>query len=470
MAAVPPNTLVDGVVWGDEHPVRWKSMPEYLNFGFDQKQAFEEKCDPAEHDASGGVRKNGGGGGGSSRSGGVTPPRVSVTLSDFLAREETSGSCDFGWFTHSGSMGSIDDLATMAEGGTPRGSLTFPSGLESLGLAATPAYLRNHQTPMAPNSEHSSTANTAALSPLSAVERLACASPSREDLNNNNNGHLTNSVATRAAGNSRVAVYSNGTTVGNASARASATNVGSAGADNNHCPSPAARAVRRTHIRSRAANRMPEINQWHTIHRYASSKGALAAESEGGGMCAMHLRRSSFPLSTRHFPEHESKEPVLMRSSSDRSGRASGAAAGSPAGRTCGGGHGRGGGRGAVMLNGGSPALRNRPARFAQESEAMDGGWEVRGRGAGLGMGMAGGRAGGGEEPQLRKVEPKSYAWALTEIRVVKGGSPWAQPRAEYLVVACLGQGKLVAGWRRATDFARLASVARRFWMSKVRW
>lgn len=420
------SALVDGVVWDDEQPVRWQSMPEYLNFDVIKKQV-----DPAEYHAplhgGHGSRGTGDASGRDDESSIDTrPSKACITLSDFLASEESCGSCDFGWFTPSASGGSIDDLVTAAEGGLAFAEPGAP-GYPNQPLAA---------------SEYASTANTAPLSPLSA-SREGSAPYSREDL-----GHLSvgshapvwkaglsmltssslrggdNSYHSAVGSGSRNSVY--GQVAGRGGRGSSAVGSGSS------MTVGASRLLRR----SSASNRMPEINQWHTLHRHASASGPLAAESEGGGMCTMHLRRSSYPISTRHFPER----PPDPR-----------------------GPWGSGGSRGVVKLNGGSPVISNKGSKRAYDTA----------RGTSMGEGPGGWEGGGfglkeTDEHQLRKAKPKSYAWALTEIRVVTGSSPWAPPRAEYLVVACLGQGKLVAGWRRASDFARLAKVARRYWMSKV--
>lgn len=417
------SALIDGVVWDEEHSVRWQSMPEYLNF-----DAIKNQIDPAEYHAPlYGTLASQGSSAGDGRKDGSTggrPPKGSVTLSDFLASEESCGSCDFGWFTPSASGGSIDDLVTAGEGGVAFAEPGAP-GYPNQPLAA---------------SEYASTANTAPLSPLSAAgkaSREGCAPASREDL-----GHLSHSSHFRAAGVTDSTSYgasffkggsgsdsSGGVrSIGDSDAGRGVQGLG-VGVSTGSVAVGASRLLRR----ASTSNRMPEINQWHALHRHASSSGPLAAEGAVGGMCTFHLRRLSYPISTRHFPE-KLPEPRVSRSS-----------------------------RGRVNLNGGSPAISGGVKRCAHEAntaacpgEAI-GPWE----GGGLSLRDA-------EEPQLRKAKPKSYAWALTEIRVVSGTSLWVPPRAEYLVVACLGHGKLVAGWRRASDFARLARIARRCWMSKV--
>lgn len=428
---------MDGVVWDEDHPVRWQSMPEYLNFDYIKKQ-----IDPAEYHTplhSTQLSQGGGAGGGcdDDSSLGAKPPKFSTTLSNFLSNEDSYGSCDFGWFTPSVSGGSIDDLASAGEG------IVFTE-------PGAPGYPNQ---PLAA-SEYASTTNTSSLSPFSSAERASregCTISSREDL-----GHASHSLSRGAGEHGASSLTSSSSKCGNSSYGVGGSNMG--GVSNGYTSigrgghglgrgwsggSVAVRApppLRRTS----AANRMPEINQWHTLHRHASSSGPLAAESEGGGICTMHLRRTSYPISTRHFPERQ-PEP---RRSPDGSGLWAGSS---------------GSGRG-VKVNGGSPSLLGRSLRRVEDAAAAAsareaaGGWER----TTFGMREV-------EEPHLRKGRPKSYAWALTEIRVVHGGSPWAAPRAEYLVVACLGQGKLVAGWRRATDFGRLARIARRYWMSKVR-
>lgn len=419
------SALIDGVVWDEEHSVRWQSMPEYLNF-----DDIKNQIDPAEYHAPlygthGSQGSSAGDGRKEDGSIGGRPPKVSVTLSDFLASEESCGSCDFGWFTPSASGGSIDDLVAAGEGGVAFAEPGAP-GYPNQPLAA---------------SEYASTVNTAPLSPLSAADKASregCAPASREDF-----GHLSQSSHFRAAGVtgsiSFGASFFKGASgsdssggvrsIGDSGAGRGVQGLG-AGVSAGSVAVGASRLLRR----ASTSNRMPEINQWHALHRHASSSGPLAAESAGDGMCTFHLRRLSYPISTRHFPE---KLPETRGSRSSR---------------------------GRVHLNGGSPVTSGGIKRYAHEAAAAVCPGEAIGPWEGGGLSLR-----DSEEPQLRKAKPKSYAWALTEIRVVSGTSPWVPSRAEYLVVACLGHGKLVAGWRRASDFARLARIARRCWMSKVR-
>lgn len=417
------STLVDGVVWGSENKVRWQSMPEYLNFG---ARSRKQHGSLAEYDS----HKWGGAGIVANR-----PPRVSVTLSDFLAQTEdvqSPGSCDFGWFTPSVSGCSIEDLLPAAE---------------SEPAYATPTY-DHHLHPTFIATAFGSTAKTASLSPLSFADGRVSGdvgSPSPEGMRKRDphagNGHQTNGHTNgEAKQQQQRAAPAYGTSRTAGGGICSTTSSG-------YCvpilPTSAPLPV------ARRTNRMSEINQWHALHRHVSNTRSLAAGSEGSGACTMHLRRSSFSLSTRHFPEKPVEVGSLDHSASRGGGKGDGW-----------GGRGAGlSGRGAAssLLNG-SPAPSDRAARRT-----------VDGKAEGAGVGGWEGRICEAERPTLRKVKPKSYAWALTEIRVVSGVSPWAQPRAEYLVVACLGRQRLVAGWRRASDFEKLARVARRAWMSKVR-
>ncbi|CAM9757948.1 unnamed protein product [Choristocarpus tenellus] len=167
----------------------------------------------------------------------------------------------------------------------------------------------------------------------------------------------------------------------------------------------------------RWGDRMSEINQWHYLYPLVSSSGTLAVAQRY--YASMHLRRHHFPLSTRHFPIRRTDtgrfdpQSTLGGSNSDRDSRS----------------------------NGLTPPNN-------------------------LGVGAAVGRVESGGSG--RRKSTKSFAWALTEIRVVSGGPLWVPPHAEYLVVACLGGSRLVAGWRRSTDFARLAAHARKNWMPKA--
>lgn len=481
--------VVDAVVWECDHNAEvrclypnnnsrcWQSMPEYLNFGFKHFGGHDALADNT-----------------------TKPPKVSLTLSDFLQSEESCDSCDFGWFTPSAnSLGSLDDLTPA--GAEHGGTFTFSEPDSTAPLWPTAAHVFPGSTSV----------NTAALS-LSSTARnsrdICTSSPSKDATDNNRPTSSTCSSAKTSDSNdpqtcdkslsAYISCQHNDVTTSSKSAGGSGGSVGIS----------ASVGGVRTFIRSRK-NRMPEINQWHTLHRAASSQGPLAAEAEGNGKLLLHLRRTAYPLSTRYFPENtthkaetlvtqdtrESRRcspngtPPTALSSHHRSSAPGGSTGTNPyrnptaavaAAPACGGAleetavkH----NRGSVRLSGnGSPAVAvpdNSSGRRARDFNKAVAEAVAADRGA---RGGGGRRLGGSirdtpssTQQALRKHNPKSFSWALTEIRVVTGNSPWSPPRAEYLVVACLGQGKLVAGWRRASDFARLAKVARRYWMSKVR-
>lgn len=482
-AAQKPGTLVEGYVV--EHEMRWHSMPEYLNIGFG---GTEKAADSAELRDAAAIEHR--------RGRAVNAPKVSVTLSDYLSADYSQSpddpSCDFGWFTPTASGGSIDDLLSCGDHNHCSGSDFY---LDVRDASPSPSYT----IPSFLFSKFGSTSKTATLSPDSATGLPSREPGSREGLSHLHlhsqqqnkhyyplrtdapNGHpqrqpqqqqakqqqqqqdnprRQNAVLGSALLHSIASNSSDGAT-GSSNSRSTANGSGlglhGAGA-----------APRRT-----AANRMPEINQWHSLHRHVSRTGRLSA-SAASGNCTMHLRRTSFPISTRHFPE-KPPTPKLAQS-------LSGGGAGSS--RTSG-----GGGFGGRRVNGlGQPGRQNsstgvgspRVGEAALQAAGLVGAGEGKtASGQQQAQEDAGGEGGEGKlarlceevgrQPQLRKVKPKSYAWALTEIRVVKPRGFGVPPHAEYLVVACLGRQKLVAGWRRASDFGRLAAAARRAWMSKVR-
>ncbi|CAM9434963.1 unnamed protein product [Discosporangium mesarthrocarpum] len=168
----------------------------------------------------------------------------------------------------------------------------------------------------------------------------------------------------------------------------------------------------------RRGDRMSEINQWHYLYQGVSSAGDLAVPH--GRYASLHVCRSHFALSTRHFPIRSGEHPM---------NRGEGGAF--PLGTA-----------GGSSVNTGSPQKEDATLAAAVKRASM-------------------GRAG-------RRKSTKCFAWALTEIRVVAGGPLWVPPHAEYLIVACLGGSRLVAAWRRSTDFEKLAACARKNWMPKA--
>ncbi len=201
----------------------------------------------------------------------------------------------------------------------------------------------------------------------------------------------------------------------------------------------------------RSRSTTTHLNSWHTLYGSVSESGSLSSR----GRCVMHLRRASFLISTRTFPE---KPPTPRRLSGWGSGG--------------GGGGGGAGQRGGVKFlphgqggRGGGAAAAAAAAQLYRHHQAT-----VGGGGGGGGSRKAGQKQ--REQQHSGSAKPKSYSWALTEIRVRKGSQhfpfPAEPPYAEYLVVACMGRERLVAGWRRASDFEKLAQAARRGWMPKV--
>ncbi|CAN0271525.1 unnamed protein product, partial [Ectocarpus sp. 8 AP-2014] len=195
----------------------------------------------------------------------------------------------------------------------------------------------------------------------------------------------------------------------------------------------------------KARSTTTHLNSWHPLYPTVSSRGRLSAAS-CSGRCTMHIRRTSFPISTRHFPEKPATPPKKLRS--DRIARScSSWGSGRP-------------------LNG-SPLLQGRgryraaaaaAAAAIQKEEEQQQQQQQQQR----------------ESPKASR--PKSYSWAVTEIRIIRPDLRFplgpAPAYAQYLVVVCMGREKLVAGWRRASDFEKLAVIARKAWMPKscVAW
>ena len=179
-------------------------------------------------------------------------------------------------------------------------------------------------------------------------------------------------------------------------------------------------------IARRTTNRIVEINQWHTQHRDVSCSGPMDVSScckgSGGSICTMHTRRPSFAISTRHFPEKPVQTQVVP---TPRLKDGDGAA-----GRSIGGTN-----PGSSMHRGSKDSKMN----AATATEVRYCGEDARGLGLSSGI---------KQKRSLRRAKFRSYAWASTEIRVVTGAGSWDPARPEYLVVASLERGRLVAGWR----------------------
>lgn len=465
-----------------QHAVRWQSVPEQLNFGLSTVKMGDDLFDSSTNSVPPGDGDGVSRGSYSQQGRAIPrPPRVSVTLSDYLAADfgqSPDDPGDFGWFTPSVSGGSIEDLLPSSDIRD-----TYP--------APSPTYPR---TPLLFKA-WDSTQKTASLSPESVADDLASyprEAPSPEGPADSNGKQQTSftsfcrppggSAASNAAANSgtiasgipqdqqqkheeqqrfmprgesTLPCNSSSSTSNDVNERAyitAATSGATASTSGNKRGSlPAYRPSQK---------KMADINQWHALHPYASSTGPLAASSEGGGACIMHLKRPTFPISTRHFPE---KAPTPT-AAWNRGGRERGWRGGETQHND------RANLKGSPVLFG----TRGTTAPGACEAGLRDGRHDSRtspssSQDDARGSGGTGGRANSSMGPRLRKSKAKRFAWALTEIRVVAGSAPWCPPRAEYLVVAVLGRGKLVAGWRRASDFERLAIVARQSWMTKVR-
>ncbi|CAN0507563.1 unnamed protein product, partial [Laminaria digitata] len=310
--ATPAGTVVEGIVV--EHELRWHSMPEYLNFGFGTK---DKTANPAELRDIADVEHRQG------RA--VNAPKVSVTLSDYLSADYSQPpddpSCDFGWFTPTASGGSIDDLLPCGDHNN-----YYNSGSDYyLDVHATPS--PSYTIPNFLFSKFGSTSKTATLSPDSTTgvpsrEPASRQGPShphhhRRSTDAPHNGHSQqqhqpqqqqaqlllqqdskNPRPPNAMLGSALLHSASGSSGGGGAGGGSSRSTGSGSGLGLPGPPP-----RRT-----AANRMPEINQWHALHRHVSGTGALSAHAASGN-CTLHLRRASFPISTRHFPEKPATTP-----------------------------------------------------------------------------------------------------------------------------------------------------------------
>ena len=380
--------------------------------------------------------------------------RVSMTLSEYFATDFSPSPVapgDFGWFTPCASGASIDDISPSAR------------QVRYTGRSLT-------------SNAHGSAENTASLSPSSLAGRTA----SRDAvLHEGSDISLSTRGVTdvlpeegqlapaRTGGASSAAVHTSSTaeefgdfysklhsqheaTTGTDHSSSVRSGIASRGAGASSsiggvaagsCLQGAVFPISR-----RMTNRIAEINQWHTQHRGVSCSGPMDVSSRCKGsvsICIMHIRRSSFAISTRHFPEKPVQTQVVHTT---RLKEGDGVA-----GRSIGGTNPDGSSMHRGSKDGKMNAATATGVRYCAEDA----------RGLGLSSRIKQNRS-------LRKAKSRSYAWALTEIRVVTGAAPWDPARAEYLVVASLGRGRLVAGWRRASDFQRLANVARKTLMSKV--
>lgn len=422
VSATSSSTIVEGFLVNKT--VRRQSMPEYLELIGGAKRTDEAR------DTGAAVRAV------PSRQ----PIRVSVTLSDYLSTDFTPSpddpNSDFGWYTPTASGGSIEDLFPGDDVPGPPSPSHGPYLFDNLGCAANTSSDSSSSILDRPPLRDATVREGKGLgTPVSSKDVMGALPPK---------GRLESTTADEPASRTPTTYppHANEIVVhhhlhrkhhsqpvaptysgGNLSVNRVVGHVGGgAGAGIR-----GVRLNRSLQLPRKRANRMAEINQWHHLHGEVSRVGRMAAGGEGGDAITMHISRPSFPISTRHFRE---KAQALRASQPTRLG--DGSRAGPPQGGTT-------TGRASSVVPGGAGGV------VAFRFNNLE------------------------EQRPLRKIKPGSYAWALTEIRVVRGGAPWEPARAEYLVVACLGRERLVAGWRRASDFKRLAQVARRAWMSKVR-
>lgn len=398
------------------------------------------------------------------------PPKISVTLSEYLsaASPNPDPSCDFGWFTPTASASSLAPAAGDALDG---------------GYFAAPSPSSHHPSSfLFTSASIESSTKTLAISPESDAfgsgggvdESLQCscttvqAQAQAGAANNSSGGGGPRQVSFRgngmisqeppssavpkdqhqrqrgaAPGSTAAAGYAIGSTADDGR-RGNSVSEGSMGV----------RLLPVAHSRSTTAH----LNSWHTLYPHVSDTRKLASVLSGG--CTLHLRRTSFPISTRHFPE----KPLTPRARTLGSGRNSSANSSSSNSSNSSSSSSSNSHRDGTGLKGsnGPPLLQRGSAAGAatsqqQQQQQQDGGRDDSSEA----------RSGGGGGGPKKRQQQQSCSWAITEIRVVQ--PPVGAPFAQYLVVVCMGREKLVAGWRRASDFEQLARTARRAWMSKVR-
>ncbi|CAN0181256.1 unnamed protein product, partial [Ectocarpus fasciculatus] len=460
-AHLPDTTLVEGYVV--EHALRWKSnsVAGYLNAGD-------------------GIDAGGGGAGAPADVAQFQrAPKVSVTLSEYLsaASPHADPSCDFGWFTPSASASSLPAAENSVQEGlcfpAPPSPSAYPSSLPWQGNRVEVE--STHTASLSPESIVLGGGSGSSRSSTTAVhEANGCANSGRgKNLEGDDNtpppGGFDNSRSSTNGGsgslstrNAQLLEQHLALAPGsNASSRTSCnvrygggiggrrggdcSGEGAAGQRSIVAPNAAAAAgaaasstgsmgVRLLPVK-KARSTTTHLNSWHTLYPTVSSSGRLSAAS-WSGRCTMHIRRTSFPISTRHFPEEKPPSPNKRRSD-----------------RIAGGGSGSSWGSGRPLN--GSPLLHGRGRDGAAAAAAATIQKEEQQQ----------------QESPPKASRPKSYSWAVTEIRVVRPDLRFplgpAPAYAEYLVVVCMGREKLVAGWRRASDFEKLAGIARKAWMPK---
>lgn len=429
-------TVVEGYVF--EHALLWKSKSNsvggYLNLDGGNQQ---QEVPAAQHPQLQQQQQPG-------------PPRVSVTLSEYLSAGSPNPdpSCDFGWFTPTASVSSLlsaGDVATTSY---------MLEDQEPVYRAPSPAH---HPTNFlfARNTSSASAAKTVTLSPESV---LGCGGGDGGGGNKSNrrvsytttasegecsNGSIPTQESASLSQKQRslqlvlAADASNGNSRGNGSYRRGSTGCGGAGvrgsAVDDGVPDGRSNTTMGVRLLPVACSRSTttHLNSWHTLYSEASESGNLSSH----GKATLHLKRAGYLISTRHFPE-KSPMPLAPRST----GEAAGISAS--------------GGGGGV----GGPVGRRRSATPFSCSSAVQHAQEMH---------RAHLRRQEQQQQQQPRIKPKSYSWSITEIRV-RQGQPFQPPFAQYLVVVCVGREKLVAGWRRTSEFEKLAQVARAVKMSKV--
>ncbi|CAM9551761.1 unnamed protein product [Ectocarpus sp. 12 AP-2014] len=445
----PDTTLVEGYVV--EHALRWKSnsVAGYLNAGGGIDVGAGAPADVAQLQRA---------------------PKVSVTLSEYLsaASPHADPSCDYGWYTPTASASSLPAAENSPQEGcypAPPSPSAYPSSLpwrcnrveveSTVTVAVSPESIvlggdggggsstKVHEassgrgknlplhTPPYGFEENRSSSNKggggsfSTRKPQQQQEQQQLALVPRSS-----NVSFGGGIGWGRGGDSSGAGASGQRLIEANAAAASAAAESSAGSI----------GVRLLPVK-KARSTTTHLNSWHPLYPMVSSSGRLSAES-CSGKCTMHIRRTSFSISTRHFPEKPPTPPNKKRRS-DRIAR---------------GGSSWGSGRplsGSPLLQGrGRDRAAAAAAAILKEEEQQQ--QQQR------------------ESPKASR--PKSYSWAVTEIRVIRPDLRFplgpAPPYAQYLVVVCMGREKLVAGWRRASDFEKLAAIARKAWMPKscVAW
>ncbi|CAM9519453.1 unnamed protein product, partial [Hapterophycus canaliculatus] len=386
------------------------------------------------------------------------PPKISVTLSEYLsaASPNPDPSCDFGWFTPTASASSLAPAA----------------GDCQEGFFAAPSPSSHHPTSfLFPSTSAESAANTVSMSPepivlgngggrekslQSSCNTSAAPVPARAAVADNSGcgggprqvSFRGNGAISQEPGSWALPKDQNrrqrGAALGSSAAGYETSSAAGDGGDGSLGEGGmGVRLLPVAHSRSTTAH----LNSWHTLYPHVSDRRKLASVLLG--RCTLHLRRTCFPISTRHFPE----KPPTPRMRALGSGRNASASS------CC------------------------RSSRSSSSSSSSSSNGKVEGAGCKVSngppplRGSAGGAAISLQQQQQQQQQQRrdcgvedsrdeSCSWAITEIRVVR--PPVGAPFAQYLVVVCMGREKLVAGWRRASDFEKLAWVARRAWMSQA--